>query len=238
MININLIPKELRKKKKVPFFDKYFLYVLGMLVVVGIALWFQTTRQQAEINRLDNDIARVEAEIQKYNQQIKKVEEARALRDKIMKRMAAIQTLDVQRPFAVRMIGDFSMLIPDFIWIESFQEIERVATIIGKSYNLKGIANLIVGLIQSDYFDQIKLNYIRDDGSNKEVPTYKFELSCNVLFESAGDYAGNFVSSYQGGAIDLTKAPKRRTQSIVDKGREAMSLDPDLAKQSVSGVGN
>lgn len=239
MIKLNLIPKELRKKKKVPFFDKYFLYVFAFLVVIGIALWLQVTAQQAEISRLDTEIARVEAEIQKYRQQIRKVEEARALRDKILTRMAAIQDLDVQRPLAVKMIEDFSSLIPEFVWIESFLEIERVLTLTGKSYNLKGIANLIVGLIGSEYFDQIRLTYIRSQGSTGGVPTYQFELSSDVVFESAETYAGQFTSP----TMIRTESQEgedepRGSGSILDKGKEALSLDPDLAKESVQGLGN
>lgn len=238
MIQINLIPKELRKKKKVPFFDMYFLYVFAILVLIGIALWLQTTAQQREIAKLDDELARVEAEIQKYNQQIKKVEEARALRDKILARMAAIQDLDIQRPLAVKMLEDFSMLIPEFVWIESFMEIERVLTLTGKSYNLKGIANLIVGLIGSEYFDQIKLNYIRDESKSDNVSTFIFEMSSNVVFESAETYAGEFSSPTIERIPDQNRQETRRPSSIIDKGKEALSLDPDLAKESVQGLGN
>lgn len=238
MIRINLIPKELRKKKKVPFFDKYFLYVFAVLIVVSIALWLQITAQQVEISRLDDEIASVETEIQKYNQQIKKVEEARALRDKMMTRMNAIQNLDVQRPLSVKMVEDFSKLMPEFVWIESFREIERILTLTGKSYNLKGVANLILGLIESDYFDQIKLNYVRDETGGGQVPSYRFELSCNVLFESAGGYAGEFIAPAYEKPIETTGDKPRRTGSIIDKGKEALSLDPNLAKEAVSGIGN
>lgn len=239
MIRINLIPKELRKKKKVPFFDKYLIYIIAILVVIGIVLWVQTTAQQVEIGRLDDEIARVEAEIQQYNQQIKKVEEARALRDKIMTRMSAIQNLDIQRPLSVKMIEDFSKLIPEFVWIENFREIERILTLTGKSYNLKGVANLIVGLIESKYFDEIKLNYIRDESPAQGVSIFKYELSCNVKFEGAESFAGEFISP--GFApVPATEAAggPGRARSIVDKGKEALSLDPDLAKESVRGLGN
>ncbi len=237
MIKVNLLPKELRKKKKVPFFDKYLLYVLAAIILVGIVLWVQTTRQQIEISRLDDEIAMVEAEIQKYNQLIKKVEEARALRDKIRRRMTAIQELDIQRPLAVKLLENFSQLIPEFVWVEEFREIERIATITGKSYNLKGVANLIVGLIQSEYFDQIRLNFVRDEAGKSTVPIYHFEMSANIVFLSAGEYAGEFIMPIE--KPEETEGPKgkRARLGLVARGRDALELDKDRARESMQGLG-
>ncbi|RKZ29794.1 hypothetical protein DRQ36_07560 [bacterium] len=235
MIKINLLPTELRKKKRAPFFDRITLYVILGLVAVGFLLWLQTKSQQAEISRLDDDIARLEAEIQRYSQQIKMVEEARELRDKMKKRMEAIQRLDIERPFMVKMFENFSAIMPDFVWVEEYREVEKVFTVVGRSYNLKGIANFIVGLIQSDYFDGIKLNFIREQSSGKEeITLYNFELSGNVLFESAGEYAGEFVMVE---TEKETAKPKKPSKGLIAKGREALDLDKDRAREAVSGLG-
>ncbi len=237
MIRVNLLPSELRKKKKAPFFDRTLLYVLVLLIGVGFLLWLQTTSQQKEISRLDDDIARVETEIQRYSQQIKMVEEARALRDKMKERMNAIQELDVQRPLMVKVFENFGGLVPDFVWIDEYREVEKYVTVVGFSYNLKGIANFMVGLIKSQYFDRMELTYIREQGKQKgDFPIYIFEVSGNLKLQSASEYAGQFVST--GETPDVSEEIPAGDDGLVAKGREALGLDADRARHAVSGLGH
>jgi Tfp pilus assembly protein PilN len=236
MIKVNLLPAELRKKKKTPIFDRFLLYIIIALGFISFALWFQNTQQIAEINELQSMITQTEEEIKRYEQQIKMVEETRALRDLITQRTSAIQIIDAQRSEWVDVLADFSSLMPEFLWIDEFNEVEKIVTLKGKCYNLKGIAGLIVNLIKSDYFDAIKLNYIREQSSEKQAfPIYNFEMAGTITYGNTGQaVSGQFV-------IDKPLEPetaKRKTgASLIAKGRDALSLDKDKAKQSVQGLG-
>ncbi|MCD6501035.1 PilN domain-containing protein [bacterium] len=233
MIKINLLPKELRKKKKVPFFDKYFMYVFfGLLIGLGL-LWFETKQQQTEIGALETEIARVQADIQRYSKQVKMVEEAQALRDKIKTRIAAIKMLDIQRPLWVKIFENFSELIPEFLWINEFSEVEKIITVKGTSYNLNGVANFIVGLIQSDYTDDIKLNFIREANSTQEgVNQYNFELSGKLVFTSAEKYSGEFI------AADTTEQEEAPTitPKVAPLGRKALGVEKDITLDAVKKI--
>ena len=233
MIKINLLPRELRKKKKVPFFDKYFMYVFFGLLIGLALLWFETKQQQTEIGTLETEIARVQADIQRYSKQVKMVEEAQALRDKIKTRITAIKTLDIQRPLWVKIFENFSELIPEFLWINEFSEVEKIITVKGTSYNLNGVANFIVGLIQSDYTDDIKLNFIREANSTQEgVNQYNFELSGKLVFASAEKYAGEFI------AADTTEQEQAPTitPKVVPLGRKVLGIEKNITLDAVKKI--
>jgi len=237
MIKVNLLPTEFRKKKKVPFFDRYLLYALLLVVLGSIVLWVQSTQQQAEINRLDDEIARAEAEIQRYQKQIKMVEEYRQLRDKIRVRISAIQELDLQRPLMVKTLENCTALVPDFLQLTEFNEVERIVSIKGQAYNLTAIANLIIGLIKSENFDEIRLIFIREIGqrSSSYGGVYEFELSGNLIFQSMQEYAGEFIAPQL--TPEQEEEEDKPKSGLVAKGREALELDKDRAREAVKGLG-
>ncbi len=234
MIKVNLLPQELQKKKKIPFFDKYFMYVfLGLLV--GLAgLWLQTQQQQSEIDTLESEIARVESEIQRFSQQVKMVEQVQELRDKITIRIDAIRSLEVQRPFWVKTLEELAGIIPEFLWMEEFVEVEKIVTIKGMSYNLKGIANYIAGLIQSENFDDIKLNFIREQATTAgKAMQYNFELSGSLVFTAAEKYAGEFVGDEEPVEEESPQPPSSR---VVPLGREALEKEKEVTLEAVKSI--
>jgi Tfp pilus assembly protein PilN len=236
MIKVNLLPGELRKKKKTPIFDRFLLYIILILGFVSFSLWFQNMQQLADIAELKSLITQTEDEIMRFQQQIKMVEETRALKDKITERTNAIQLIDAQRSLWVDVLADFSGLIPEFLWLDEFVEVEKVVTLKGKCYNLKGIASLIVGLIKSDYFDQVRLNYIREQTSDKQtIPIYSFDMAGTITYNQTGQgVGGQFIVDKP---FEKEEGKKKTGSSLVEKGREALSLDRDKAKRSVQGLG-
>ncbi len=233
MIKVNLLPRELRKKKRVPFFDKYFLYVFVCFIVAIGVLWFQTIQQQTEIETLQAEISRVEAEIQRYSQQVKMIEQVQELKDKIQMRISAIQSLELERPFWVKIFEEFGGLIPEFLWIDQFTEVEKIVTIKGTSYNLKGVANFIVGLIHSTYTDDVKLNFIREKSSTAEgVTQFGFDLSTKLVVTSAGKYAGAFVED---DIEDEVKEPSVSAK-VVPLGREALAVEQERTLDAVKNI--
>lgn len=234
MIKINLLPTELRAKKKVPFFDRYLLYMLVIVVGWVLILWFQSLQQKAEINRLTAEITRVEGEIRHYNQLKKIVDEIQSLKSKIEERINAIQIIDSQRATWIKVFEDYGSLLPDYVWTEEFIEIEGLVTIKGRSYNLKSIASFIVGLIKSDFFDQIRLNFIKEQTTEKaEVPQFSFELSGKVGPKEGTGISGHFVVTKP----EEEEKKGRAEGGLQAKGRDLLGLDRDKAKQAVQGLG-
>ncbi|HHS51044.1 MAG TPA: hypothetical protein ENN07_08015 [candidate division Zixibacteria bacterium] len=232
MIKINLLPQELRKKKKTPFFDKFFVYVFLGLVLALALLWFQTQQQQAEIETLENEIARVTAEIQRYQRQVELANEVQILRDKIAVRIDAMKSLEIQRPFWVKTFEEFAGIIPEFLWIDEFIEVEKIVTIKGTSYNLKGVANFIAGLIHSEFFSDIRLNFIRESAAAGNVTQYNYELSGNVVFASAERYSGEFIEQKEDGVI-VAEEPISIPEPPQPLGREALEREKETTLEAV-----
>ena len=236
MIKVNLLPGELRKKKVTPFFDRYFMYVFLAMVVGLVAIWLQTQTQQNEIEELSTEIARVESEIQRYSQQVKMVEQISQLRDRMTERINAIQILDVKRPLWVKTMENFADLIPEFVWITDFVEVEKVITVKGSSYNLKGIANFLVGLIKSEYFDNIQLNYIREQSGGGKLPQYDFELSGDLIDKSAEKYAGVFLEQEREEEAPPDQVAPKPAPVLEPKGREALAEEKDEVMDAAKSI--
>ena len=135
----------------------------------------------------------------------------------------------------VKTIEEFSNIIPEFLWVSRFSEVEKVVTVKGTSHNLTGVANFIVGLIKSNYFDNIRLTYIREQKIKAmgDVPVYSFELSGDLLFMAAEEFSGKFVSE----TADETAEEIVKPDKLIAKGRDALGVDKDKAKESLKGLG-
>jgi len=122
MIRINLLPPELRKKKRAPLVDRYFIYIILAIGIEIMALFFVNVWQNSEIDRLETQLAQIRAEITKYKAQIRLVNELSALKDNIQSRMDALRNLEQQRPIWINTFSNLSKILPEFVWLKSFTE--------------------------------------------------------------------------------------------------------------------
>jgi len=198
MIKINLLPPELRKKKKVPFIDRTFIY--GILTIVGevIILYLLSLTQQTKIAELESDIATVQLELDKYQDKINMLKEAETLRKELTARMNAVQELENKRAYWVQILTEFRKLIPEYVWIESFAE--KSAGVIScdcKGYTLKAIAAFLLNLFSSETFKSAEVGAI----TQKEVGGgigYGFSITMKIEPPRTDENLGQFV-------VDTTK---------------------------------
>ena len=122
MIRINLLPEELRKKKKVPFIDRTFVY--GLLVLIGeiVILYLVSLSQQTKIAELDGDLAEAQREYENYADIVNKQKEALSLKEELTARMNAVQELENKRAVWVQIITELRKIIPEYVWLERFEE--------------------------------------------------------------------------------------------------------------------
>ncbi len=203
MIRINLLPPELRKKVKVPFIDRTFIY--GVLILVGeiILLYLVSLTQQTKIAELDSKIAAAQLEFDKYKTKSLLLNKAQQLRSELINRMSAVQELENKRAYWVKIISEFSSLIPEFVWVDKFAEkTEGVVNCSGKSYTLKSIASFLVNLAKSQNFGNIKLGPINQKKLG-DISGYGFTLTMDIKKEGRGQQLGSFV-------VDTTKAEEVR----------------------------
>jgi|WetSurMetagenome_2_1015567.scaffolds.fasta_scaffold187882_2 Tfp pilus assembly protein PilN len=123
MIQINLLPKEFRKRSGGFSFGKTGYYaaagMAGLVLMVAVVTFYQISQlaeldQKMEIARnrslqLQKDIAVVDALID--------------VKGKIMQRMEAVDKLDRHRTVWVRVLEEVYQVVPEFTWLGSFEEI-------------------------------------------------------------------------------------------------------------------
>lgn len=125
MIEINLLPKQYRKSGANFSFGKSGLYVgagVAALVVLLVAVTFW---QMQQLNRLEVSIDKANQRAAMLRQDIQMVDALTDVKDKITRRMSAIERLDRNRSSWVRILEDVASDVPEFVWLGSFREVDQ-----------------------------------------------------------------------------------------------------------------
>ncbi len=122
MIEINLLPKEYKKRSNVLSFDKKVLYIgiaaAALVVVMGGLTFYQST-QVSKLNRL---ITKARMEENRYKKDIAVIDALTEVKAKILARVEAIERLDHRRTFYISMMEDLNSRMPEFLWMTTFNE--------------------------------------------------------------------------------------------------------------------
>ena len=127
MIEINLLPRELRKKGKAFSFNlsgkKNVLYLMGGVVAVIVFVIGSTFYQTMKLKNLDSRMREAQARTEKLKKDIQLVDALTELKDKLLQRMNAIESLDRNRSAWIDILQDLSQRIPEYLWLSTFKEI-------------------------------------------------------------------------------------------------------------------
>ncbi|OGC75997.1 MAG: hypothetical protein A2145_00800 [candidate division Zixibacteria bacterium RBG_16_40_9] len=127
MIEINLLPKELRKKSKAFSFSfagkKNMAYLAGGGVAIAVFLIGSTFYQTLKLKTLDSRIQEAQARTEKLKKDIQLVDALTELKEKLLQRMNAIESLDRNRSAWIDILQDLSQRIPEYLWLSAFKEI-------------------------------------------------------------------------------------------------------------------
>jgi Tfp pilus assembly protein PilN len=122
MIEINLLPKEYKKRTNVLSFDKKAIYAgiaAAALVVVMGGLTFYQSHQLSKLNR---SITKARMEENHYKKDIAVIDALTEVKSKILARADAIEKLDQRRTFYLTLLEDLNSRMPEFLWMTEFTE--------------------------------------------------------------------------------------------------------------------
>jgi Tfp pilus assembly protein PilN len=235
MIRINLLPPELRKKKKVPFIDSTLIFCVLVLIVILVLLYFVSLMQQSTISGLDNEIASAQRELQKYQARLEALQKAEQLKTELTNRMTAVQELENKRAYWIQIVTEFVHLIPDFLWIDKFEQGQNnVVAIEGKCYTTKGIATFLVNLLNSQTFQNISLGPISQILIG-DADGYLFSLSLALKGDSNPKQLGTFVVD----SAKVEELEKAKGKGMVESTRSKLGLmSKEESKKMFGGVKN
>ena len=202
MIEINLLPKEMRKARGLRV-SKSVLMGAGAVAGILLLLAVLTAYQGYRLHDLDDRIADVRRQADKMRDDIMLVDRLVDVKSKILARLAAIDELDQNREQWVRVLNELSTRVPDFLWLTSFRPTQAPATspqgiptpgaaaadslppppqrwgIEGYAFTLNGLANFMIELHSSDFFSDIGLDFAKIEELEKQN-VYTFSLNCRV----------------------------------------------------------
>ena len=129
MIEINLLPKEYKKRGSVLSYDKKFLYAGVVAVAVMVVLAGLTFYQKQQLGQLEKLITKARAEEHRYKKDIAIIDALTEVKEKILARVSAIEKLDHRRSYYISMLEDLNGRIPEYLWMTGFSEAPQGAVV-------------------------------------------------------------------------------------------------------------
>lgn len=203
MIEINLLPKDLQKKRFGFRLDKNIVLAIstcaGLLVVMFL---YSYVFQAGKYASLEKELNMARAETARYSPEIAKIDEISAKKEQILARMSSIQVLDRNREYWVSLMEDMSGRVPEYVWLTAVKQAPRPggpvtnpnpnspqappalakSTLEGYSFSLNALATFLVRLKKSDYFDNIEIASVKLQEIEK-TRAYNFKLNCDLVSE-------------------------------------------------------
>jgi len=96
---------------------------MGGVVAVIVFVIGSTFYQTIKLKNLDSRMREAQARTEKLKKDIQLVDALTELKDKLLQRMNAIETLDRNRSAWIDILQDLSQRIPEYLWLSTFKEI-------------------------------------------------------------------------------------------------------------------
>lgn len=178
MIRVNLIRGKRKKKKELNVELVYLL--LPLLVLVGVLVFHRSV--SGTIERLNTDIGKANAEVNRLKKQIDEVEGFKARKAELQKKVDVISTLQQGRKRPVKVFESLSASIPEKCWIEQLSVKGDRVDVSGVAVNNYTIANFMTALGQSGRFRDVVLGSA-EQASISNMKLVKFSLSFSAVQE-------------------------------------------------------
>lgn len=208
MIQINLLPKEFRKRTGKLSLGKTGYYALGATAGVIVMIAAITLYQMFQLQKLDDNMEIARFRTEQLQDDIAVVDALIEVKQKIMQRMEAVDRLDQNRSVWVRILEDISKQVPDFLWLASFKEGQpppppapdsnaqqpaapvvapvsntRPVEIEGYAFTLNALASFMIKLMRSNYFSDIEMASV-EQVVFQEHKTYSYKLGVTLHYLS------------------------------------------------------
>jgi len=213
MIRINLLPKQYQKRSGGFHLGKQGKYAVAAVAGVIIMLGGITFYQMHQIDELEGQMEIARNRTMQLQQDIQLVDALMDIKTKITDRLEAVERLDRHRSTWVRILEDLSRNTPDFVWLTNFVEKPKAPAapdttanasagaaasaqaqqasipsvrdvdIEGYTFTLNALANFMIKMMRSNYFDQVDLATVSEIEFG-EQKAYNFKMSCQVHYLS------------------------------------------------------
>jgi len=147
--------------------------VLGLLVLA--AFWWTLDRQ---VKEKEHEVQVAEKEVQALASVIKEVEDYKAKKSELERKIGIINDLKLNQRGPVRVMDHISRALPELLWLDRMKMTTSSIELEGRAFNTNAVANFIENLDKVPEFEEPTLK----DTQEQQGGVYKFVISFNYSF--------------------------------------------------------
>jgi len=183
MIRINLIPTKAARKKESAILQ---LGIGGVALLIGfIVCWWLNHGLVKEIEDERAEISTLNSQIAQLQTVIAKVSDYKKRRRDLETKINTIKDLNAKRTGPVKMLDEFTTILPRKAWVSTFREVGKQLTLEGLATDGPTVADFIDNLRASKYFYNVQLIQVQqEDSGGKKLQ--RFNINCLVNYIPSG----------------------------------------------------
>jgi type IV pilus assembly protein PilN len=156
--------------------------VIGLLVAGG--WWFLLSQR---IKQKDREIAVAQKEVDELAQVIKEVEEYKAKKAELERKIAVINDLKDNQRGPVQIMDEVSRALPELLWLSNLDVTGTAINLRGSAFNMSAVANFMDNLDDVEQFAEPMLQDAtqRSQARGARSDVYDFKLNLGYSFRKA-----------------------------------------------------
>ena len=155
------------------------LIVLGVLVTLG-HMWILN----GKIEDKQSEVAEAQREVDELEPYIREVEEFKAKKAELERKVQVINQLKTNQHGPVRVMDQVSRALPELMWLTRMEVAPTTITVTGQAFNTNAVANFIENL---DRVPEFQEPILKDTQQRGEI--YTFVVAFNYSFKTPGPEA-------------------------------------------------
>jgi Tfp pilus assembly protein PilN len=155
-----------------------YLIVVGLVVGALASAWFWWTLKQ-KIADQQEEISIAQAEVEALGAVIKEVEEYKAKKAELERKIGIINDLKANQKGPVRIMDYVSKALPELLWMDRMTMNATTIVLEGRAFNTNAVAALIENLDKVPEFEEPTLRDATEQGG-----IYRFVIDFNYKFEA------------------------------------------------------
>ena len=155
-----------------------FLILIGLIAGSIVAGWSWWSLKQ-DIADQQEEIAAAQAEVEALGAVIKEVEDYKAKKAELERKIGIINDLKANQKGPVRVMDYISKSLPELLWLDRMTMNATTINVEGRAFNTNAVAAFIENLDRVPEFEEPTLRDATEQGG-----TYRFVIDFNYKFEA------------------------------------------------------